>query len=91
MGQDIAAITMKVMPTSPDVDLESLKDEIKKTVEEKGGSNKEYSEQPIAFGLKAIFASFRWPEEQDVDPVEEAIGNIENVQSVTVTEMRKVE
>lgn len=79
------------MPTSPEVDLESLKEEIKKTVEEKGGANKEYSEEPIAFGLKAIMASFRWSEDEDVDPLEEAIGNIENVQSVTVTEMRKVE
>lgn len=91
MGNDIAVITMKVMPTSPEVDLENLKEEIKKTIEQKGGANKEYSEEPIAFGLKAVYASFRWPEEQDADPVEEAIGNLENVQSVTVTEMRKVE
>lgn len=91
MGKDIAVIGMKIMPTSPEVDIENLKEEIKKTVGEKGGLNKEYSEQPIAFGLKAIMASFRWPEERDVDPVEEAIGEIENVQSVEVTEMRKVE
>lgn len=91
MGKDIAVIKMKIMPTSPEVDLEALKEKIKKSVEEMGGANKEYSEQPIAFGLKAILASFRWDEEKELDEVEEKLNNLDEVQSVSVTEMSKVE
>ena len=40
----------KLMPTSPETDLEEIKKTAKKIVDDFGGENKEYSEEPIAFG-----------------------------------------
>jgi elongation factor 1-beta len=86
----IAGIKIKIMPESPSVDLEKIKEEAKSIVEGKNGRNREYEEEPIAFGLKAIIAFFEWPEEGELDEVEEAFKNIENVQSVQVIDMRKI-
>ena len=46
---DVACI-IRVMPESPDIDLEALKAALKETVPE----IHEIQEQPIAFGLKAL-------------------------------------
>ena len=87
---EIAGVKIKIMPTSPDVDLEEINKQAMKTVEKEGGKNKEYEEEPIAFGLKAIIAFFEWPEEKELEKVEEAFKNIENVQSIQVTDIRKI-
>ena len=86
----IAGIKIKIMPLSPDVDLEEIKTKAKKIVEEKGGKNREYEEELIAFGLKAIIAFFEWPEEKELEEIEEAFKSIENVNSVQIIDMRKI-
>lgn len=43
------ATTFKIMPESPDVDLENLKEEIGKSIK-----IQDYKIEPIAFGLKAL-------------------------------------
>jgi len=85
-----AGIKIKIMPSSPDVNLDEIQNKAKALVEEKGGKNREYEIQPIAFGLNAIIAFFEWPEEQELDSIEEALKNIENVSSVQVIDMRKI-
>jgi elongation factor 1-beta len=44
------ALILRVMPESPDVDLEALKEEIKKVLP----GVKQIVEEPIGFGLKAL-------------------------------------
>lgn len=83
-------IKIKLMPTSPEINLEEIKEKAKKIVEEKGGFNKEYSEEPIAFGLKAIIAFFQFPEDQNSEIIEEEFKKIKNVQSVQLIDMRKI-
>ncbi len=81
---------MKLMPTSPDVDLEKIKETAKALVKEGDGLNREYEEEPIAFGLKAVIAFFEWSEEKELDDIEAAFGKIENVQSVQIIDLRKI-
>lgn len=86
----IAGVKIKIMPTSPDVNLEEIKKQAIEIVEKQGGKNREYEEDPIAFGLKAIIAFFEWPEEKDLEKIEESFENIENVKSVQVIDIRKI-
>jgi len=86
----IAGIKIKIMPTSPDVDLEKIKQEVKELVEKQGGKNRNYEEEPIAFGLKAIIAFFEWPEEKELEKLEEGIKKIENINSTQIIDMRKI-
>ena len=86
----IMGVKIKLMPTSPDVDLVKIKGDCKSYVEENGGLNREYEEEPIAFGLKAVIAFFEWPEKKDLDEVEAHFGKIENVQSVQIIDLRKI-
>ena len=86
----IAGIKIKIMPTSPEVDLEKIKKEASSIVENLGGKNREYVEEPIAFGLKAVIAFFEWPEEKELEEVEQEFKKIENVQSVQIIDMRKI-
>ena len=86
----IAGIKIKVMPTSPDVDLEKLKEDIKKLVEDEKGKNREYSEEPVAFGLKSVTAFFEWDESKDSEKIVAKIQNIEDVNSAQVVDVRRL-
>lgn len=85
----IALITLKLMPSSLDVDLEELKEKAKEIIENKQGQKTRFEEEPIAFGLKAVLVFFEIDEEQELEPIEEELKKIENVQSVQVTDMRR--
>lgn len=83
-------IKIKIMPDSPNADLKKIENEAKKIVESFGGFNKEYSIEPIAFGLKALIVFFQFPEDDEVEKVENALKKIKNAQSVQITDMRKI-
>ncbi|WP_409199964.1 elongation factor 1-beta [Methanobrevibacter sp. DSM 116169] len=77
--------TMKVMPESVDVDLETLKEEIRSSMPEDAELHK-IDEEPIAFGLVALIVMFIIQDaEGGTEPTEEAIGKLPNVGSVEVT------
>lgn len=80
----------KIMPTSPEVDLDAIEKAAKKIVEEFEGTNKEYTIEPIAFGLKAVIVFFFYPDEKSVDELEGKFTNIENVASAQLIDMRKI-
>lgn len=86
-----AGIKIKIMPDSPKADLEKIKRKARKIVESEGGRNREYSEEPIAFGLKAIIAFFEWPEEKGLENVEKKFWKIDEVSSVQIIDMRKID
>ena len=75
-----AAVKMKFMPSSPEVDLEDLKESVVKILENEEVKNPGFEEEPIAFGLKAVIATFGWPEEKPLEDLEESFKKIENDQ-----------
>lgn len=85
----IALITIKIMPSSPDVNLEELKEKIKSVVEAKEGKKTRFEEEPIAFGLNAVKVFFDLDENNELEPIEESLKEVENVSSVQVTDMRR--
>jgi len=86
----IMGIKIKIMPSSPSINLEKLQQEVKKLIEKKGGKNRQYEEQPIAFGLKAVIAFFEWPEEKELEDLENSLRKINNVNSIQIIDMRKI-
>ena len=80
----------KLMPESPDADLDAIQEAARKIVEDFGGNNKEYSIEPIAFGLKAVIVFFFYPDDKDTEGLEDKFSAIENVASAQLIDMRKV-
>jgi len=85
----IAAVKIKIMPTSPDVDLEELKSKSLELLEKNEAKNPTITQEPIAFGLEALILFFAWDESKDLDSFEEELRSIENVSSVEVIDMRR--
>ncbi len=86
----INGVKYKLMPSSPEIDLEKIKNEAKKIVEEFGGENKEYSEESIAFGLKAVIVFFFYPDNKNTEGLEDKFSSIEDVNSAQLIDMRKI-
>ena len=84
-----ALLRIKLMPTSPEVNFEEIKEKAKVIVEKGKGRNCSFEEEPIAFGLKALIVSFDIDEEQELEPVEEGLRNLENINSAQVIDMRR--
>ena len=84
-----AAVKMKFMPSSPAVDLEDTKKNIIKILENENVKNPGFEEEPIAFGLKAIVATFGWPEEKELETLEKKFSEIENVNSVQLIDKKR--
>jgi len=84
-----ALVIMKIMPTSPEVDLETLQEKVKQLVEEYKGEKSITKTEPIAFGLNAIILSFAIDESNEIEPLENALRELENVNSAEVTDFRR--
>jgi elongation factor 1-beta len=86
-----AIITLKIMPESPDVDLDHVEAEAKKKIIAFAGEGEMRVEiEPIAFGLKAVKIMFVTDEKKGgTDSLEEAIGTIDGVNSVEVIDVRR--
>jgi elongation factor 1-beta len=74
----MVAISLKIMPASPEVDLEKLKTSIAKTVEIKDAKL-----EPIAFGLKAL-KLLVVAKDVGTEAIEEKIRAIDGVADVVV-------
>lgn len=86
---DVVA-TMKVMPESPDVDLEALKTAIEEAMPEDAEFHK-IDEEPIAFGLTALNVMFIIEDgEGGTAATEEAVSNLNDVASVEVIDTRRL-
>jgi len=85
----IAAIITKIMPESPDTDLEAIKKIAKDKLEKEGAKNISFEERPIAFGLIAIMMKMAWPEEKDTSIIEDCLAKIEHVSSATIEDYRR--
>lgn len=85
----VAAIIVKIMPNSPDTNLEEIKKTAQSTLEKEGAKNISFEERPIAFGLKAIMMKFAWPEEKDTSIIEDGLAKIKDVSSATIEDYRR--
>ena len=86
----IVGVKIKIMPESPNTNLEDIKIEVKKIIESKEGKNVSFEEELIAFGLKALIVMFAIDEQQgDVEGIENSLGEIQQINSVKVIDMRR--
>jgi len=93
----LVIVTLKIMPAGPEKDLEKIKEEAKKIIydftgeqPEEGKETVRTEEEPIGFGLKALKITFVYDEKKGAsDPVEEKIGQLEDVQSVEAVDVRR--
>ncbi len=85
----IVAVKIKIMPESPETDLKKIETASMKLIEKFGGKNPSFSQEPIAFGLKAIIAFFAWPEDKELEKLEIELGKIKSVNSIQVVDMRR--
>jgi len=85
----IAALIVKVMPSSPDVNLVELEEEALELLEKEGAQNISFTEEPIAFGLKAVMIKMAWPEDKETELVVECLNSIEEVSAVDIVDYRR--
>tara|TARA_Y100000310_G_scaffold203864_1_gene204112 strand:- start:318 stop:596 length:279 start_codon:yes stop_codon:yes gene_type:complete len=86
-----ALIKLKIMPTSPEVNLEELQKKVEEilSIEAIEGMKITHEKEPIAFGLTALISGFAMDESKQVDPIQEKITALENVNSAEVADFRR--
>ena len=86
-----AIVTLKIMPETPDIDLDTLKDKIKKQIADFAGEGETKDElEPVAFGLKCLKIIFVMDENiGSTEDLENNICEIEGVQSAEVSDVRR--
>ncbi|WP_255149490.1 elongation factor 1-beta [Halorarius halobius] len=78
------AVKLKVMPESPEVDLDELQDRLEKSLPE-GAKIKGFERDDVAFGLTALLPTVIVPDDSGgSEAVEEAFSGVEDVESVAV-------
>lgn len=84
-------VTLKIMPESPDVDLDKIEKESKTKIQAFSDNEEMKSEQePIAFGLIALKIIFVMDENKgSTDKLEEQIKTISGVNSVETIDVRR--
>ncbi len=84
-----AVVTFKLMPESPEVDLEPIKEEARKIAQEAGAIGEmQIKEEPIAFGLKAVLVMVMYEVEgADFDGISAKFGEIKDVRDAQIAKM----
>ncbi len=85
----IAAIRIKLMPESPDTNLDNAKKAIEEKIIQLDAVLNSIDEEPIAFGLKALIVTVAWKEEKDTSILEDAMRNIEGISNVDIIDYRR--
>ncbi len=83
-------VTYKIMPDGVDVDINKMKKDVEEKLNGVARIN-DFSEEPIAFGLKALIVRVIVKDEGGItDKIESMLSEIENVQGVVVSEVTLV-
>ncbi len=83
-------VTLKIMPDSPEINLNSLRDKIKGTVEKYEGELLDKDEiVPVAFGLNALKVIFYIDESKGSEEISEAVNKLKGISSCEVVDMRR--
>ena len=86
-------VTMKVMPESPEVNLDDLEKKVEEAIVAKKGKPYKKNREPIGFGITALKFSFILDEDEaegGTEPIESAIKEVEGVGEAETTEVTKV-
>lgn len=88
MGKVAAKI--KVMPQSPDVDLDGLQEELERSLPE-GATIKGFERDNVAFGLVALLPTVIVPDEAGgTEAIEAAFASVDDVESVDVQNVGRI-
>ena len=84
-------VTLRIMPQNIDTDLSKIESEVKKEIVKFCNSQEFKTKiEPIAFGLKALDIIFVMDEDKgSTEELENSIGDINGVESVEVTDVRR--
>ncbi|WP_456372005.1 elongation factor 1-beta [Methanocaldococcus sp.] len=79
---------IKIMPKSPEVDKEQLKEKVKKVLETQDVAIRGLFDEPLAFGLYTVYVVIEMEErEGGTEPIENALSEIDDVESVETVEV----
>ena len=86
-----AIITLKIMPESPDVNLDDVHTKTLEKIADFAGEGETKKEiEPVAFGLSALKIIFVMDEAKgSTEPLEKEIESVEGVNSVDVVDVRR--
>jgi len=84
-----ALLKIKLMPESPETNLEEIKEKAKQVISENKGKNPHFEREPIAFGIIALIVSFSMDESLTTDSFEESLSKIEGVNSSETIDFRR--
>jgi elongation factor 1-beta len=88
MGKVAASI--KVMPESPEIDLDDLQERLERALPE-GAKINGFERDDVAFGLVALLPTVVVPDDAGgTEAVEEAFAGVEGVESVSVEEVGRL-
>jgi len=87
-----AITTLTIMPESPSIDLKKIEHEALKLITAFSDDRpKRVDIKPVAFGLQSINIVFLMDEKKgDTESLEKQISEIEGVQSVELTDIRRI-
>ena len=76
------AVTLRVMPSSPDIDMEKMKKAVENSLSTEA-KLEQINEKPVAFGLKCLEVLITMPDTGGTDKIEQKLSGIEGVESVS--------
>ncbi|MDD3175369.1 MAG: hypothetical protein PHU51_02740 [Candidatus Nanoarchaeia archaeon] len=85
-----AIITFEIMPESPEIELESIKEKSLEIIKKHGAKGEMQSKiEPIAFGLKKIiiYAMFEVSDNKDFDSIADEISTLDGVGNSKIANM----
>jgi len=85
----VVALKIKIMPESLEASLASLQKKAEEKAKKLGAMNISFTEENIAFGLKALVMQLAFPEEKDTSALETDLAEIEGVSSAQIIDYRR--
>ncbi|WP_207589180.1 elongation factor 1-beta [Halomontanus rarus] len=84
------AAKLKVMPQSPDIDLDALQERLESSLPE-GAKINGVEREEVAFGLVALYPTVIVPDDAGgTETVEESFSDVEGVESVAVENVGRI-
>jgi len=84
------AAQVKVMPNSPEVDLDGLQERLEDSLPE-GAKINGFAREDVAFGLTALLPTVVVPDEEGgTEAVEEAFAGVDDVESVSIESVGRI-
>jgi len=83
-------ITLNVMPSGIDINLDKLEESVKEEITKAGGEVGKVEREPIGFGLELVKIFFIWDEDKGgTDNLESKIRGMSDVSSAEISDVRR--